>query len=280
MRERLLRAIRDDGALINAAATEEARRQPRPAAPSRGRRLAGTDGRFRLTGEKSWTTWLPGAPVRPRDREDRPGGPASARSSATGRRDDPPEVAAFLVDLEAPGVDRLPGFDALGMRGSASGRLRLDGVVVPADSRRRATPAGGRIRGRRSRRPGSGRGRRRLPRGRGGRPRGRGRAGRSTGGRAMGRPRSRTSRRSRSGSVGSTRRSVRPGSWCSDVARVGRRPIVRCEPAVDRPDVALAKLAATNAAVGGHRRGAADRRRPGVPRRAASSERSATRGPA
>ena len=47
----------------------------------------------------------------------------------------------FVVDLDGPGVTRLPGFDALGMRGSASGRLRLDGAVVPADrmlARRRA----------------------------------------------------------------------------------------------------------------------------------------------
>ena len=42
-------------------------------------------------------------------------------------------MAVFVVDLDGPGVTRLPGFDALGMRGSASGRLRLDGAVVPAD---------------------------------------------------------------------------------------------------------------------------------------------------
>jgi len=37
-----------------------------------------------------------------------------------------------VVDLETSGIERLPGFDALGMRGSASGRLRLDEVFVPA----------------------------------------------------------------------------------------------------------------------------------------------------
>ena len=36
---------------------------------------------------------------------------------------DPP-IGRFLVDLDGPRVERLPGFEALGMRGSASGRLR------------------------------------------------------------------------------------------------------------------------------------------------------------
>jgi alkylation response protein AidB-like acyl-CoA dehydrogenase len=47
---------------------------------------------------------------------------------------DAPVVALLLVDLETPGVVRSAGFEALGMRGSASGRLRLDDVHVPADA--------------------------------------------------------------------------------------------------------------------------------------------------
>ena len=47
---------------------------------------------------------------------------------------DPLEVGSWLVDLIVAGVARLPGFEALGMRGSASGRLVLDRVQVPADA--------------------------------------------------------------------------------------------------------------------------------------------------
>ena len=81
-----------------------------------------------------------------------------------------PEVAVFVVDLDRPGVTRLPGFEALGMRGSASGRLHLDGVVVPVTGwspgvpRTEPTRAGRR---RRLVRPRNGRG---VPRDRGGRP--------------------------------------------------------------------------------------------------------------
>ena len=38
-----------------------------------------------------------------------------------------------MLDLSAPGVERLPAFDALGMKASASGLLRLHAVHLPAD---------------------------------------------------------------------------------------------------------------------------------------------------
>jgi alkylation response protein AidB-like acyl-CoA dehydrogenase len=119
-RERLVRAIVDDGSLINAASTEES-----GGSPSRGA-IPGTvaepqpDGGWRLTGEKTWTTWLPALQL--------------ALISARLDGEDPPVVGLFLVELGSPGIDRSPGFEALGMRGSASGRLRLDGVKVPAEA--------------------------------------------------------------------------------------------------------------------------------------------------
>jgi alkylation response protein AidB-like acyl-CoA dehydrogenase len=115
----------DEAALLNAASTEEG-----SGSPARGG-LPGTlavpvaDG-YQLTGEKTWTSWLPAlraalvtatvAGGRDEVREDRPAAP---------------DIGLFLVDLASPGVEREERFDALGMRGSASGRLRLNGVFVP-----------------------------------------------------------------------------------------------------------------------------------------------------
>jgi alkylation response protein AidB-like acyl-CoA dehydrogenase len=119
-RQRLVRAVLDEGALINATATEES-----GGSPSRGAipgTLAEPDpaGGWRVTGEKTWTTWLPVLRL--------------ALVSARMGEADPPVVGLLLVDLESPGIVRSPGFEALGMRGSASGRLRLDGVHIPADA--------------------------------------------------------------------------------------------------------------------------------------------------
>ena len=128
----LATAVAERGALVNAASTEEG-----SGSPARGGLPATTatsrGGDLVLNGEKTWTTWLPAlthAVVSARVAEDRSGG-----------RTDPPTIVHVLVNLDAPGVERLPGFEALGMRGSASGRLRLHDVAVPADAviaRRRA----------------------------------------------------------------------------------------------------------------------------------------------
>ncbi len=123
--ERLYRSIVDDGALLNNAATEAG-----GGSPARGA-IPGTvaslddDGTWRLTGEKTWTTWLPNL--------------THAFVSARIGEEDPAEVGSFVVDLAAPGVDRRPGFEALGMRGSASGRLVLEGVPAEFAQSRRAT---------------------------------------------------------------------------------------------------------------------------------------------
>ncbi len=120
LRAEVFRAIVEDGALVNNAATEDG-----GGSPSRGA-IPGTvarsddDGSWRLTGEKAWTTWLPNL--------------THAFVSARVASADPPEVGSWLVDLSTPGVRRGPGFAALGMRGSASGRLYLHEVRVPGDA--------------------------------------------------------------------------------------------------------------------------------------------------
>ena len=135
--DRFYAAIVDDGALVNAASTEEGGGSPArgaipgtTAVPDQG---AGSG--WRLTGEKTWTTWLPAlrlALVSARIEEGQIAGSGIAPPGdlAAG----PPIVGVFLVDLESPGVTRLDAFESMGMRASASGRLVLDAVRVPADA--------------------------------------------------------------------------------------------------------------------------------------------------
>ena len=120
LRGRVFRAIVEDGALVNNAATEEGGGSPARGAVPGTTAVAEGDGTWRLTGEKTWTTWLPNLTH----------AFVTARIAGT----DPVEVGSWLVDLSTEGVERLPGFEAMGMRGSASGRLVLDGVRVPADA--------------------------------------------------------------------------------------------------------------------------------------------------
>ncbi len=125
LRERLFRAVVEEGALVNAASTEEGGGSPsRGAIPGTLATPDDASGTWRLTGEKTWTTWLPALRF----------ALVSARIADPTDTMDSPEVANFLVDLRAPGVERLAGFEALGMRGSASGRLRLTDVVLPNDA--------------------------------------------------------------------------------------------------------------------------------------------------
>ncbi len=134
VRERLYRAIVDEGALVNNAATEEGGGSPaRGAIPGTTAR-PGQDGTWRLTGEKTWTTWLPNlafAFVTARLTE--------AKGDKGDNGDGPsPDIGTFLVDLRSDGIDRRPGFEAMGMRGSASGRLVLDDATGEMVLRRRA----------------------------------------------------------------------------------------------------------------------------------------------
>jgi alkylation response protein AidB-like acyl-CoA dehydrogenase len=119
LRARVFRSIVEDGALVNNAATEEGGGSPARGAVPGTTALAEVDGTWRLTGEKTWTTWLPNLTH------------AFVSAQIDGR--EPVEVGIWLVDLAANGVERRQGFEAMGMRGSASGRLVLDGVRVATD---------------------------------------------------------------------------------------------------------------------------------------------------
>jgi len=120
LRRRIYGAIVEDGALFNNAATEEGGGSPARGAIPGTVAIAAVDGTWQIAGEKTWTTWLPNL--------------AFAFVSARVAGTDPIEVGSWLVNLSADGVSRLPGFEAMGMRGSASGRLLLDRVTVPADA--------------------------------------------------------------------------------------------------------------------------------------------------
>lgn len=125
VRRRLYRAIVDDGALVNNAATETGGGSPARGAIPGSTAVEDADRTWRLTGEKTWTTWLPNL----------------THAFVTARLPgdaDPPQVGTFLVDLAAPGIDRGVGFEALGMRGSASGRLVLKGAPGALVLQRRA----------------------------------------------------------------------------------------------------------------------------------------------
>lgn len=132
----LLSEVVDSGALINLAATEA-----RGGSPARGAlpdmTAIRTENGWTLNGEKHWTTWLPALRY----------AVVTARLLDTGTASQATEseIATYLLDLRAPGVERIPAFDALGMRASASGTLRLKNVPVPPDrliaSRKNGTPA-------------------------------------------------------------------------------------------------------------------------------------------
>jgi alkylation response protein AidB-like acyl-CoA dehydrogenase len=125
LRDQVFRAIRDEGALLNSAATEERGGSPaRGALPETTARIEGRNAVLR--GEKTWTTWLPALRF------------ALVSATLAGKRrgesGKEPAVGTFLVDLRSPGVTREPAFDALGLRASASGRLCLEDVRVPLEN--------------------------------------------------------------------------------------------------------------------------------------------------
>ena len=115
VRDRVWRAVVDERAWLNNAATEEGGGSPARGAIPGTRAIEADDGTWRLSGEKTWTTWLPNL----------------THAFVSARLDDRqrPHVGRFWVDLRGSGVERRDGFEALGMRGSASGRLILDGAA-------------------------------------------------------------------------------------------------------------------------------------------------------
>ena len=241
------------------------RRRPRRAADrrraarSRARRaVADADGTWRLTGEKTWTTWLPNL----------------THAFVTARIDGTPSrsrSARGWWTSSADGVERRPGFEALGMRGRPPAGS-CSTTSVPADARPHAArwsaqpdprgPAPGAWFGIADRRD--------LPRGRGGRPdRRRALGARPTPGRRLDARRRHPERPAparsprRGAARGADRRPDVARRW--DEAAAGRCGRL----AAAAGDVPLAKLVATRAAVVRDRRGAPDRRRPGVPGRSA-----------
>jgi alkylation response protein AidB-like acyl-CoA dehydrogenase len=128
--QEVFRAVREEGALLNLTATEERGGSPaRGAIPATAARRQG--GGWLVSGEKSWATWLPALRF----------AVVTARLAEEGGDE---SIGAWLLDLSLPGVERLPAFDALGMKASASGLLRLRDVYLPEDRLIGKRLAGGR----------------------------------------------------------------------------------------------------------------------------------------
>lgn len=119
--ERLCREVVEEGALINAAASE-----PTLGSPSRGGLPSTTavrkpDG-WLINGRKSWTSLAPALKY--------------AVVMATVEDDgQPPRRANFLVPMATPGVRVEPTWDTIGMRGTGSHDVVLEDVLVPLDVR-------------------------------------------------------------------------------------------------------------------------------------------------
>ena len=270
-RARLVRAVVDDGALVNNAATEEG-----GGSPARGA-IPGTvaepepPATWRLTGEKTWTTWLPVLRLAPSSR------PGWARTNR-------PSSGACSSTWIGPGVERLAG-----LRGARDARLG----VRPAASLDDAVPADALVAERRRRRarssadphraPGSGR---RWPRpisGSARAPGPRSPAGRSTAGRATAR-RAVADVPSVQAAAGPARcrACAPPGSWSSTSRGAGtrrsRRTIRPGWP--PRPRTCPGQAGRDAGRGQRHGRGAAHRGRPGLPAPVVWSEPSATPVPA
>lgn len=119
--ERVCREVVEDGALINAAASE-----PTLGSPSRGGLPSTTavrrpDG-WLINGRKSWASLAPALTY--------------AVVMATVEDDgQPPRRANFLVAMSTPGVRIEPTWDTIGMRGTGSHDVILEDALVPLDVR-------------------------------------------------------------------------------------------------------------------------------------------------
>ncbi len=117
---RVARAVIEDGALLNSAASE-----PESGSPSRGgrpitRAVIGGDGDFTITGRKTYTTMAPGLRF--------------FMVSATIEGDGGPEAAQFLLESGTPGMRIEETWDSVGMRASGSHDLVLEDARVPAST--------------------------------------------------------------------------------------------------------------------------------------------------
>ena len=126
IRTGLFDAIVRDGALVNNASTEEGGGSPArgaiPGTTASGSEENGPDAAgWRLTGEKTWTTWLPNlthAFVTARL--------VTAGDAESAAGDGRPRWGRSLSISRRSASSAEPDFEALGMRGSASGRLGLE----------------------------------------------------------------------------------------------------------------------------------------------------------
>ena len=117
---RLARAIVEEGATINSAASE-----PETGSPSRGgrpgtRAVPDGDGWFRISGRKTFTTMAPGLRF--------------IMVAVTIELEDGPEAAQFLLESDAPGLRVEETWDTVGMRASGSHDLVLEDVRAPASA--------------------------------------------------------------------------------------------------------------------------------------------------
>ena len=234
--------IRDEGASINAASTEDAGGSPaRGALPdTTATRMAA--GGYRLTGEKSWTTWLPALRLAlvsarivddPHPRQGIGPAPRSGSSSSTWR----PRASRACPASARSGcaVPRPVGCTSMASACRPIGSSSAAGPTGPIRADRHPGP------GSAWPWPGSTSALARVPGARSS-------TGLSIDAPAMDRRPWPTCRRSSCGSGDSTPPSARRGSWSSTWRRAGTPPIHGGWPAL-LPDIALAKLVATQAAV-------------------------------
>lgn len=117
---RICREVVEEGALLNAAASE-----PALGSPQRGGLPATTAARvpggWRLDGRKTWTSLAPGLRY-------------ATVSTAIHEAGAEPRRAGFLVPLATPGVRIEETWDNLGMRASGSHDVVLEGAIVPDDA--------------------------------------------------------------------------------------------------------------------------------------------------
>ena len=119
--ERVCREIVEEGALINAAASE-----PDLGSPSRGGLPSTTavrtsDG-WLINGRKSWASLAPALKY-------------CVVMATVEDPGQPPRRASFLVPMNAPGVRIEQTWDTIGMRGTGSHDVVLENVLVPHDVR-------------------------------------------------------------------------------------------------------------------------------------------------
>ncbi len=99
IRDRVFRAVVDDGVFVNNAATEEGGGSPARGAIPGTVAIASYGDAWRLTGEKTWTTWLPALGMVF----------VTARLPADDGDGAVAEVGTFLVDLRTAAAERGAG---------------------------------------------------------------------------------------------------------------------------------------------------------------------------